>query len=165
MSKLGNKHTKQFEKCKIHVMGQSFEAALDFTDIGKRLDMAQHALDKQVWDDVQQYMPFGVGNLISETNMLNQSVAEPGEAYCTPFLDEHPYAHYVYEGEVYVDPDYGKGAFYSPNYGFWSRPEVTKVPSGRQMVYTKPSAVSHWDEVAVKNHKAQWIDIVKRFLG
>lgn len=163
MSRLGNENTNNFKKHKVKVLGQSFEVALDFTEIGEKLDRAQHALDMQVWDDVQHYMPLDTGSLISDTNMLNVT-AEPGLVYCTPDMDSHPYAHYVYEGEVYVDPVTGKGAFYDPNYGFWSRPGVAKVPSGRQMVYSQPSAVSHWDEVAMKNHKSEWINMVKRFL-
>ena len=42
-----------------------------------------------------------------------------------------PYAHYQNVGQVYVDPIYKKSAFYNPLYGFWSRPGVKKIPSGR----------------------------------
>ncbi len=46
-----------------------------------------------------------------------------------------PQAHYLYEGILYVDPKTGKGAFFSPDYGFWSRPGVQKVPSDRELEY------------------------------
>lgn len=48
---------------------------------------------------------------------------------------ETPYAHYMNEGIVYVDPVTGKGAFYNESYGFWSRPNTKKVPSNRSLNY------------------------------
>lgn len=60
------------------------------------------------------------------------------------------YAHYVYIGEKYVDPIYGVGAFYSPDYGFWSRPGVQKKPSGEKLKF-KGQGTDHWDEKAAKS--------------
>lgn len=48
---------------------------------------------------------------------------------------ETPYAHYMNEGILYVDPKTGKGAFYNENYGFWSRPNTKKVPSDKPLNY------------------------------
>lgn len=49
---------------------------------------------------------------------------------------EVPYAHYQNEGILYVDPVYDKGAFHDPISGrFWSRPNVSKVPSNRPLNY------------------------------
>lgn len=48
---------------------------------------------------------------------------------------ETPYAHYMNEGILYVDPITGKGAFYNENYGFWSRPNTKKVSSGKTLNY------------------------------
>lgn len=163
MSIRGNQFANEMKKHTVNVLGQSFKVSLDFTDLGEKLDIAQNALDAQVWDDVQKYMPFDTGALISETNMLN-ATAEAGTVYCSPDLHAHAYAHYVYEGELYVDPQTDKGAFYNPNYGFWSRPGVAKVPSGRPLNYSKPSAVAHWDEAAINNHLSSWVDVVKRAL-
>lgn len=63
-----------------------------------------------------------------------------------------PYAAYQYYGELYVDPIYKKGAFFDPYYGFWSRPGVKKVPSGRSLSYQKnnPYSTDHWDMAAEK---------------
>lgn len=49
-----------------------------------------------------------------------------------------PYARYLYYGKLYVDPVYLKGAFYSDEYGFWSRPGVKKIPdpNGRELNYS-----------------------------
>lgn len=46
-------------------------------------------------------------------------------------------ANYLYEGKLMVDPITLKGAFFSPNYGFWSRPHTQKImdPNGRDLEY------------------------------
>lgn len=47
-----------------------------------------------------------------------------------------PHAHYQHEGELYVDPKTGKGAFYDKNSGrYWSRPGIKKIPSGKKLNY------------------------------
>lgn len=48
-----------------------------------------------------------------------------------------PDANYLYEGKLMVDPFTLKGAFFSPTYGFWSRPGVEKIldPAGRDLKY------------------------------
>ena len=57
-----------------------------------------------------------------------------------------PGAHYLYNGELYKDPKYNKGAFYSPDYGYWSRPGITKVPSGQPLKYHTPGTGAFWDK-------------------
>lgn len=59
------------------------------------------------------------------------------------------HSHYIYMGEKYIDPDYGVGAFYSPGYGFWSRPGVKKIPSGQKLEF-EGQGTDHWDEKAAK---------------
>jgi len=48
-----------------------------------------------------------------------------------------PDANYLYEGKLMVDPITLKGAFFSPNYGFWSRPKTQKTmdPQNRNLHY------------------------------
>ena len=58
------------------------------------------------------------------------------------------YASYMYNGNVYVDPLYNVGGFYNEKYGWWSRPGVKKIPSGRPFVFTNPTATDHWDTKA-----------------
>ena len=67
-----------------------------------------------------------------------------------------PYAHYQWEGKLYVDPITGKGAFYDTNYGFWSRPGVTKIPTDIPLNHSKeqnPLATSHWEVPAYNAFK------------
>ena len=83
-----------------------------------------------------------------DTGLLMQN------AKLSPWQIEYiePYSAYMYFGEVYVDPVYNVGGFYSSGYGYWSRPGVKKVPSGRKLEYQKnnPYATDHWDEKAAK---------------
>lgn len=48
-----------------------------------------------------------------------------------------PDANYLYEGKLMVDPFAFKGAFFNPDYGFWSRPGVQKImdPQGRDLQF------------------------------
>ena len=67
-----------------------------------------------------------------------------------------PYAHYQWMGNLYVDPITLKGAFYDSNYGFWSRPGVSKIPTGIPLNYSKeqnPLATSHWEVPAYNAFK------------
>lgn len=79
---------------------------------------------------------------------------------------DQPYAHYMYEGIVYVDPDYGVGAFPIKDKdgnlkGFYSRKGVAKVPSGQPLKYNKSGhtyAGPKWDE---KMWTAEGLDVIK----
>lgn len=72
-----------------------------------------------------------------------------------------PYARYQYYGVLYVDPVYGKGAFYSDDYGFWSRKGVAKIPSGRELNYSQaksPLAGKLWFERMKADKKEQILE-------
>lgn len=48
-----------------------------------------------------------------------------------------PDANYLYNEKLMVDPFTFKGAFFSENYGFWSRPNTQKIidPNGRNLEF------------------------------
>jgi hypothetical protein len=153
-----NHFEKMFARLSIQKTRNGAAVSLNLKAFGHNLDIAQDALDEQVWADMKQYMPHATGNLIRDTEELNQSTR--GEVYAyDPASD---YGHYQHEGTLYVDPVYNKGAFYSPGYGYWSRPGIEKIPSERELVYTDPNAVSHWDVEAYKKHKSEWVRTAKR---
>lgn len=67
-----------------------------------------------------------------------------------------PYAHYQWEGTLYIDPVYKKGAFTNGEGLFWSRPNVAKVPGGKPLEVNKfkhPLATSHWDKAMMTAKK------------
>ena len=160
---LSNYFRKLFTKYNFKRTADGFNVQINFQPVGLALDRAQLALDTQVWNDVRIYMPFATGHLIRQTAKMNAEVLGTGKVYIyDPNVD---YAHYMYEGIVYVDPVYHVGGFYAPDYGFWSRPGVRKIPSERPLKYKKAKAVAHWDEEAIKNHSADWVKIVQRELN
>lgn len=59
-----------------------------------------------------------------EGSMLNRNVKLTKKS----IIYDSPYAHYQYIGKLYVMAN-GKGAYYSPTYGFWSEPKKKKTPT------------------------------------
>lgn len=57
-----------------------------------------------------------------------------------------PGAHYLFNGKKFVDPKYKKGAFFSNDYGFWSRPGITKIPTNKLLNYHTPGTGAFWDK-------------------
>lgn len=155
-----NKNENKLSKYSIEKTGKGIHVHVDFAVVGTKMDLAQEALDAQVWADMQKYMPRATGNLIQQTAALNAVTSGKVYAY-DPNVE---YAHYLWEGELYVDPVYRVGGFYSPDYGFWSRPGVKKVPSGMPLFYTNPNATAHWNETAINNHMQDWVEVVRRAL-
>lgn len=85
--------------------------------------------------EMDSYVPFRTGTL------KNQRLVEPGKITYT-----QPYATFQYYGKVMVDPDTGKAAFFSEDYGFWSRPGVAKVVTDRDLTYNgAPQRGAFWD--------------------
>lgn len=69
-----------------------------------------------------KYVPGG------ESSHLNTNVMYTDRS----IIYNSPYAHYQYIGKLYVMAN-GKGAYYSPDYGFWSKPKTPKTPSNRDL--------------------------------
>lgn len=82
-----------------------------------------------------------------------------------------PYAGYLYEGKLMVDPKYGVGAFHDKQTGrFWSRKGVQKIPDphGRSLNFDKtthPKATAHWVDVAWSNHGDEVIGEIEQFIA
>lgn len=152
---------KQLGALNVHKTGNAYRLELNLKPVGKALDIAQDALDKQVWKDVQRYMPSGgsgSNGLIGMTNAINHSVR--GKVYVYP--PAHDYGHYQYEGIKYIDPVYHVGGFWIEGVGWRSRADVEKIPSEQPLKYQNPKARSHWGEVAIENHSKEWVDLVQR---
>lgn len=96
-------------------------------------------LASEVVRHADKYVPFNQGFL-----KTSAAIAPDGSklSYNTP------YAHYQWQGYVWVDPITGKGAFHDPVSGrFWSRPKTPKVPSAQMINYSgSPMRGAHWVE-------------------
>lgn len=93
-----------------------------------------------------KYVPGGEGGEIEKYKDLSDP---------TKIIYEHPGAHYQYESKLYV-MDNGKGAYYSPTYGFWSAKGKKKHDSGRMLKHNIGGP--HWDKQMVS---AEMGDLVK----
>lgn len=76
-----------------------------------------------------------------------------------------PDAYYLFNGNLYVDPKYKKGAFYNSDYGFWSRPGITKINSGKRLNYHTPGTGAHWDNLMWTSQKNEVITEVQQFVN
>lgn len=86
-------------------------------------------------NNMDKFVPMSAGILRKNVDVGSDSIT-----YMTP------YARYQYYGKLYVDPETGKGAMYSPTYGFWSRKGVAKINSGKDLVYHTAGTGSFWDK-------------------
>ena len=107
----------------------------------------QEVIDSQFMGYMDKYMPMDSGQMIA--NMYNSTKVGSGEININT-----PYAHYQYEGVLYVDPKTGKGAFHDPVSGrYWSRPGIKKVPSGNKLNYHGgPLRGNHFVERMLADH-------------
>lgn len=91
-------------------------------------------------DTCFRYMsPFVPGGVNSH---INQNV----DLQVDKVIYQGPDSHYLYTGKKYVDPKYKKGAFYSSDYGYWSRPGITKINSGQNLEYHTLGTGAYWDK-------------------
>ena len=70
-----------------------------------------------------------------------------------------PSAHYLYVGNLYIDPKYKVGAFPirngkisfkeedGPIEGFVSRGRITKIPTNTKLKYSVPGTGAYWDKM------------------
>ena len=128
-----------------------FTVKLDVSNVEKILK--SHGLEKggrvqefftsEVMRMSDPYVPYGSGPLKNTARMAD---TKDGIVYIQPYSRVHWY------GKLMVDPVSKKGAFFNPEYGFWSRPHVKKELSDHDMQYQgAPLRGSKWVE-------RSWID-------
>jgi len=104
--------------------------------------------------DSEPYVPFRQG-------ALRGSVRYPLGIHGDIIEYNTPYAHYLYNGEVY-GPNIPKYDGAGNLIGFWSPP--TKHPTGRKMHYYAPGTGDHWVERASADHMKEWEVLVCNIL-
>ena len=144
-----------------------FTVEYDFRELKKKLEAdfgpgsaAQYTWSRIVFDGSVPYMPMVTGTFIKLSQAHSEPLMEKGE-----LVYPGPYAHYLWEGMLYVDPEYGKGAFFSEDYGFWSRPGVAKVPTDIRLKFNQeanPNAGRRWVERAAADNMPAWVAEMQR---
>lgn len=130
---------------------------IDITDarLRRNLKEAQKLLNMQVVADCDPLIPFQQG-------ALRNSVNYPQGIYGGEIEYNTPYAHYMYEGEVYGPniPIRDAGGNIT---GWFSPPK--KHPTGRPLQYHTEGTGDHWFEKAKEQHGDDWVRLVKRTAG
>ncbi len=116
----------------------------------------QKIIDNTVVHHLKQTMPVDSGIM-----MANTRIVKPGLIKI-----ETPYAHYMNEGILYVMPSNGKGAYFSPNFGYWSKPGIKKVPSGKSLNYHGGAdRGAHFVERTLNGHYQDILNAAKKEVG
>lgn len=118
----------------------------------------QISFTRNVLRRIAKYMPYQSGALI-KLMQAQTDVQKP------TIVVSAPYAHYQFVGLLWVDPKYNIGAFYNPDFGFWSRPGVDKKITDTPLNYdtTKNKlAGPNWRERLVQNEGAAMVADLQR---
>ena len=112
---------------------------------------AQYEWSRIVFYGGVPYMPMVTNNFINLSIIASEPLFSKGE-----LLYPGPYAHFLWAGEVYVDPETG-----SP----WAREGVTKIPAGRPLTYNQEAnalAGGAWNTRSANDNYPAW---AKEFQG
>ena len=94
---------------------------------------------------MDKYVPYANGDLRRNVTETSDSV-----------IYKTPYAHYMYEGELYVDPETGSS---------WARKDAIKVPTGKRLRYHTPGTGKYWDKRMWSAEKDKVLQEVQNKLG
>lgn len=158
---IGKNHFKNlFKKLNIKAESGGMSVNINMERIGRKFDNAQDAVDSEFLNRMLQHVPGEDGGALrADIQRFNETNGERGVVYSiNPTAGGTPYGHYQLKRIMYADPKTGKGSFYTPEYGHWSRPGVEKVPTNRTLHYQNPNAVSDWGRYTKDN---EFEDIVK----
>lgn len=143
-------------------MASNFKVVIDTNAINNRYSerkkKARMMMKNEIVKDCDPFVPMLNGNL------KNSPMASIG-ANDNYIIYNSPYARYQYYGLLMVDPLTGKGAFFDPDYGFWSRPGVSKVRTSRPLHHSTthhPKACSRWFEKGKTVYGRSWIDVARK---
>ena len=106
---------------------------------------AEHVLAQQVAKDTSPFVPALTGSLDQRTRVDGSNVIYPG-----------PYAHFLYNGKVMVDPN--TGSTFAPKGG-------TKVVTDRNLVFNQtvhPQAQDHWFEASKAQNLEKWERVAEK---
>ena len=143
---------------KIKTHAGNVDIHIDTSRIDRNLKEAQKLLNMQVVADCDPLIPFQQG-------ALRNSVNYPQGIYGGEIEYNTPYAHYMYEGEVY-GPNIPIRDEVTGEITGWYSPPV-KHPTGEKLKYHPEGTErgDHWFEKAKEQHKDDWVRLVKQTAG
>lgn len=140
-----NSHTDAFD----------MSVKVDVSRLSKHLDEAQTYLEHQVIADTSRFVPFNGGNL---RGSVYSGVSANGDHYVAW---NTPYAHYQYEGVLYVNPKHNASCFIDAKgdlHGF----KGPRVPTGRHLTYHAEGTGDHWFTSAKRLYGEEWVRATKK---
>jgi hypothetical protein len=126
------------------------KARLGITPDGK----VQRKFQSLCQEYMDKYVPMTPGGRADLRKTLDMS--DP-----TKIVYEMKYAHYQYEGVLWV-MDNGKAAYYNPEYGFWSK--KPKHPTNIALNYNTPGTGDHWDERMKSAEMDKLVEDLQKFV-
>lgn len=108
---------------------------------------AEHALAIQMAKDTEPYVPALNKSLANKTQVNGGTIIYPG-----------PYAHYLYVGKLFIDPNTGSS---------WAAPGADKVITGKDLNISKAvhgKAQSHWFEASKAQNLEKWKRVAGRVM-
>lgn len=135
-------------------MSEPFKIEIDISDADEIITQLGFAVGGRVQEFFtseimrmsEPYLPFGSAGSYRAMSYIS--------ADKDSIIYDLPYARYHWYGKLMVDPITGKGAFYNSTYGFWSRPNVKKVLTNRDLNFRgAPNRGPRWVERAWINNK------------
>jgi len=131
---------------------------IDLNVILRRFHKADLVLTIQAMKDTNPFVPFRTGSLsnraqagehlASEAKEATQKAVDAGKAV---IIYPGPYAHYLYEGKLYVDPETGSS---------WAGKGKHKTITDKNLVFSKTTghenAQAHWFEASKAVNMGKW---------
>jgi len=143
-----------------------FEVTFDLSTIERALDerfgegsAAQYEWSRIVFNGSREYMPHLTGMLEDLSYMHSEPLFDKGELKYSAVAEGTDYAHYLWQGILYVDPVTGSA---------WARAGVTKVPTGKELNYSQmdghPNAGARWVERAAADLYSTWVQDMQNLI-
>lgn len=126
----------------------SVNIKLNTDKLDRNIREAQKKLNMQIAADCDSIIPFQQG-------ALRGSLRYTDGVYGGEMSWNTPYAHYQYEGDLYLTED-GRS---------FAHKNERKFSTGTPLEYHTSGTSDHWFEKAKEQNEKQWIDLVKRTAG
>ena len=137
---------------------------LNLNELKISVGLNEHGNVQKYIDDfvLRKCEPYVPGKHIHDSGVISTEIGSGKVIWDT--ID----SNYLYEENLMVDPITLKGAFFSPDYGFWSRPNTQKImdPSGRKLDFKGGGLRGgHWFERMIEKEEPNLIKGIQHIVN